>query len=158
MTTSYEFKSESNWNLAYTSTLIAEEVPNKNLRYYYPIPDFQIPVLFTSSIVGILATSTDDPGTWRKAGYARQISSTLDPNVVPNIEIISTRLNLKKTTICFFKKTEDNYSIEVGNIPYWLRNLSLKIWEYTGAIADDDITASLIAEIKTIEDKIDLLL
>lgn len=158
MTINYEFKKSENWRFVHSDTLQAESVPHKNLRQYYPISDYSIPVPFFSPVVGIYVTSNDDPGTWRKAGFARQISTTSHQNTAPNLTIKSQRLSLRKTTVCFFEKLKlETYGIELASIPFWLRDISFKVWEYTGNV-EDSFTNILREDLQVIEDKIDQML
>ena len=159
MSNRYQFGNVKNWSLAYETRLEAKTVPHPVLKQYHPIPDYTIPVLFFSPIIGVFVSSSDDPGYWNKAGFAKQEQRVdKDLAIAPDLIIRTQRLNLRKTTVCFFEKTKlETYVVKITAIPFWLRDLTLKVWEYIGNVENDD-NLLLKEDIYRLEQKIDKML
>lgn len=136
MATLYEFANSSNWNQIWTGQKIAEPVPNSVLNRFYPIPDFSIPILISNPVLAVYVESSSDPGTWRRGGYFKQkISTGLNNGGTVDSYLVQKFLQLRKINIIQLQKINGSFAVEFA-VPYWLREVTFTVWEYTGTVAD----------------------
>jgi len=146
MTQLYQFSNASNWNLLWSTNLTAPSVGAAILKQYSSIPDFTMPLLISNPVVAVYITSETDPGKWRRGGYIKQKVQTgiADGGQVDSY-LTQSFLQLRKINIVQLQEINGNFALEFS-VPYWLRQVSISVWEYTGVIADtveqklDDLT------------------
>jgi hypothetical protein len=143
----YQFSSSANWASVWQSTLTADPDTIKPAYRFFPIPDYEVPILIENPILAISARAIDAPDTWKYAGTAFQkIKTGLMPGLTPDSFTDSQRFYNDQITIIQFRSIAPTYSV-VLRIPYWIRSISLGIWEYTGPIIDStDQKLDLILE------------
>lgn len=136
MTTLYEFSNSSNWSLVWTGQKVAKKVLSTTLDRFYPIPDFSVPLLLDNPVLAIYVTSDTDPGTWVRAGYLKQkINTGLADGVAVDSYLSQKFLELRKINIVQLQKVNSSFAVEFA-VPYWLRQIDVTVWEYTGKIAN----------------------
>jgi hypothetical protein len=132
----YQFSSSANWSEVWQGTLNAAPDTIKPAYRFFPIPDYEVPILIDNPIIAISASVPDAPETWKYAGTAFQkIRTGLLPTIAPNSFTASRPFYREQISILRFDRVAPTYSI-VLRIPYWIRSISLGIWEYTGPILD----------------------
>lgn len=134
-----ELGNPANWEQVYDETFTADPAPHGR---YYPILDRIVPVLFDSPILAFAASSTDAQPNWRLGYWVRQY---IAPSGVGTgaIESRQTKAYLNRTVMSRFQLYAAEYQVRLS-FPYWLRSISVGIWEYVGPI--DDTTEALIRE------------
>lgn len=144
--TTYQFSNTNNWQQIASANLVAQDVRPLASRRFFPIPDYIVPVQIESPILAIYPFSAMAENNWKYAGTAYQ-------RIFPGISVggtADTWLNARKfyldqVSILQFQKVSTTYELLL-RIPYWIRQISLVVWEYTGPIID------------TSEQKLDLIL
>ncbi|TRT85829.1 MAG: hypothetical protein EWV82_06510 [Microcystis aeruginosa Ma_AC_P_19900807_S299] len=132
----YQFSNSNNWQQVSTGNLIAQDVEPVAAQRYYPIPDYVIPVQLTSPILAIYAFSSAAENHWRYAGKAFQrIRTGLTLGGGADSWIDSQRFYLNQITILRFEQVSSTYDV-ILTIPFWIRQLSFVLLEYTGPIID----------------------
>lgn len=151
-----EFTVQRNWQLVYDELRQAVIV---NAYEFIPIPAFEIGWLFSGHILAIRATSTTAKRRWRYAGslYQRlQLGSGGAASSLPTVDLDSRRIFLNRTVLIRFSEWTPEYELNFI-APYWLQDIRLTFWEYTG-IHSDNITELLVEQkedLTRIEGKID---
>ena len=135
-----ELSNSQHWEQAYEREFVAQRTGSGG--YYYPIPEFEIPILFTSNI---LAVATDQPEARTGWWYACSLRMYLDGPGIVGGEVFGIRrkIPLNRSTLIRLPKILPQYKLKVS-IPPWHRKLSLTIWEYQGPV--NDSTEDLIRE------------
>lgn len=134
-----ELGNPANWQQVYDENFAGDPAPNNR---YYPILDRVVPVLFDSPILAFAASSTDARSNWRLGYWARQY---IAPSGIGTGAIESRQIKayLNRTVLSRFELLAREYQVRLS-FPYWLRTVSVGIWQYTGSI--DDATEALIRE------------
>lgn len=118
---------------------------------FFPIPSFQIPILFESPVLAISAENQDARSWWRLGVRVRQLLS------VAGIDEIGTYqkavLLNRGGTLVKFPSYAAQYRLEV-EVPHWHREIKLTIWEYQGPITD---TTDLLVQEQIDLVRVDLL-
>lgn len=136
MTISYDLGDPLAWELIFTGTRSMSTAP-KSLWKSLPIPEIVTDIQPISNIVAVRASSASNPGYWKFGGYASQ-------KIVPGIaasgsSLLATtssqKIWLDRLSILFFPDLTDSYYLTF-NIPYWLRQIDLSVWQYLGAVED----------------------
>jgi hypothetical protein len=134
--TTYQFSNLNNWQQVATGNLIAQDVEPIAAERFYPIPDYVVPVQLTTPILAIYAFSSRTENNWRYAGTAYQrIRTGLTIGGGADSWIDSQKFYLNQITILRFEQVSSTYDV-ILRIPFWLRQLSFVLLEYTGPIVD----------------------
>lgn len=147
----YDLGNAANWQLIWDANLDAPTPPNSRLNSFFPIPDFESPIQVSSEIVAVYCTSESDPGTWRRGGFIKQKIRTGIIGGGQNDAYLSIKpLYLRQINTITFPKVSSSYSLEFS-VPFWLRQYSLSLYEYTGLIEDTinndlDLLGNLIVD------------
>lgn len=153
-----ELNNSQNWSLAYQE--YKEAVQATPEGGYYPIPAFEIPITFSSKILIAKTVSTIPVGKrWKWAGNLRAFQSF--PNAGINSqksEIAVYSLFLNRSKLLVLPEIASGYELILADA-YWLRNLQLTIYEFTGQLGDElsDLVQSVKGDVLRIESKIDAL-
>lgn len=132
MTTTYQFGNIRNWQTFWSGELVARSDVERPAFRFFPIPDFEIPILAESNILAIFANIPQSDNNWYYAGTAYQkVRTGIDAVLVPDSFIDSQRFYLRQTTILRFEPTIESFSI-VLRIPYWIREISIQTFQYVG--------------------------
>ena len=126
---------ESNWNLITSTNKVAVDVPS-SVENYYPIPEFDIPIILENRIIAIHAESNSAPQNWKYAGQAMQIIHT-GLTVGGQADTVNSvkKFYLRQISLLQFPDTNFEFTLRI-KIPYWIRDAQLIIWEYTGPITN----------------------
>jgi len=102
----------------------------------YRIADFFCSVRLASPIIAVSSSSNSASSHWKLAGY---LTKALDTGIVLGNSFDSLEENqkfwLNQSTLFFFKQTSTAYGVKFS-IPYWIRNIRVTVFEYTGPIED----------------------
>ena len=147
-----------NWEQIYDETFTAQGLPN---GAFYPLDPVIMPVLLTSPILALAASSTDARANWRLGYWARQYIAPAGVGFGA-LETSTEKAFLNRTTIARFHLWAPQYQLRLA-FPYWVRSMSVGIWQYTGPVGDS--TEAFIQEqieltrvdLLRLETKIDLL-
>jgi hypothetical protein len=136
MTISYQLADPLSWELIFSDSRSMATAP-KSLWKSLPIPEILTDIQPISNIIAVRASSSSNPGHWQFGGYANQ---KIQPGLVafsPQSLAITSKQKiwLDRISVLFFPDLTDSYYLTF-NIPYWLRQISLDVWQYRGAIED----------------------
>ncbi|NEU76947.1 hypothetical protein PI95_031740 [Hassallia byssoidea VB512170] len=117
---------------------------------YKPISSIEVPVVFDSSLIAVLATSNTAPTTWITAGWLNQrIPSGIINQIYPDADFVQNRrIILGRVTLLELPKITSNFSINYV-VPRWFVDINLTFWQYTEETASVSSLDSL-EEIKDI--------
>ncbi|MGB6301537.1 MAG: hypothetical protein WBF90_35885 [Rivularia sp. (in: cyanobacteria)] len=153
-----EFQQQDNWEQIWSDHIEAQPIDgNPNRRI--PIRTIPIPILVSSPIVAFFVDSDTAAPHWRYAGMCRQIIPTgLTIGGVTNANVEQRKLYLYRINLLVLPRLTAEYSLFI-DVPYWIVDLRLNLFEYTGLIADSTEISflSLEEDISRLEDKIDSL-
>jgi hypothetical protein len=136
---------EINWNPFFSTSKTAIDVPTQ-VQNYYPIPDFTSSILLENRIIAISATSSTAQPKWKYAGQVKQIIRT-GLTVGGQGDTVNSvkKFYLNQISKIEFPDTAADFTLEFS-IPYWIRDISIQAWEYTGPINNQ--YDSILNEIK----------
>ncbi|NJN13891.1 MAG: hypothetical protein HC836_34535 [Richelia sp. RM2_1_2] len=144
---SAQLNNAQNWRLAYQD--YKESVQATPEGGYYPLPAFEVPILFSSKILVAKTVSNIPPRKrWRWAGSLSALQNLPVGLNTQKSEIISHSLYLNKSKLLIYPDLTSNFELILSGA-FWLRDLQLTIYEFTGVIQS---TTDLL---KDIEFKID---
>lgn len=126
---------EENWHLVAQENLIAVSVPSQ-VENYYPIPEWTAPVILENRILAISADSDTAQQNWKYAGQAMQVITT-GLTVGGQADTVNSvkKFYLRQISLLQFPDTSFEYTLKI-KIPFWIRDIQLLIWEYTGPITN----------------------
>lgn len=151
----------ANWSLLYQSHLFAQVVggtPQKPT--YAPIGEIAVPILVESPLVAVLSGSAKAPAYYKSAGYlAQKIQIGTMAGGIPDAYYQSRRkVYLRQIQLVKFERLSSTYQLSF--FPhYWLEDLDITVWEYTGTISDTTsalVQTNLEATLR-VEQKVDAL-
>lgn len=129
----------SHWEAVYDETFTATEAP---MGRYYPIDPVVIPVLFSSPLLCLAASSAHAKPTWRLGYWARQYVAAQGLSFGA-IESFTNKAFLNRFMLAQFRMIAPEYQLKI-EIPWWFRSMSVAIWQYNGPI--DNTTDALIRD------------
>jgi len=136
-----QFGSQSNWSQVYAESREVEYIaPGK----FLPLPRFELGTLFDSKYLAISAYSSKAKATWRYAGYVAQVCRIGSGGVAspfPAIDTLVEKVYLGRARLLSYPGFTSNYAL-VFVPPYWLEDLTIRVYEYSG-IVSDSITEKL---------------
>lgn len=136
MTRTYKFANSDNWEFAITQTFTADPIFSTTLERFFPIPEQAISILATSEIVGIYCESESAKAGWKLGATVLQKFQTgIFVGGSPDSYINAAKIWLNQITLINFPKIAEEYAIAF-RIPFWIRDLTVSVWFYTGEIAD----------------------
>lgn len=147
--TSYDAGNSSNWQSVWSQSFTAQPVPGNvpQLERYFPLPEISVPIQLNAGLIAFYATSKDAKPSWKLAARVkRKYFTGMVVGGNPDAVVDSKRIFLNQFSLLRYPVSfGSSYSLLVS-VPYWHRQISLYLWEYTGAIID------------TSEQKLDLVL
>lgn len=153
---SSELNNSQNWSLAYQEYKQAvQATPNGG---YYPLPAFEVPITFSSKILIAKTISNIPVGKrWKWAGNLRAFQAF--PNAGINSqksEIASYSLFLNRSKLLRLPELASNFELVLSDA-FWLRDLQLTIYEFTGLLTGDvtELVQDIKVDLLRIESKID---
>jgi hypothetical protein len=137
MSKTYQFSTTTNWERLYENSY--ERPPSSNGGKVDGIPNQFIPVNFDNQVLAVWCKSfvaEDKDKQWKYGGQLRQMFVTgLASNTVPDAVASVKKIWLKQISFLFFPKFSTEYSLQLV-VPWWIQDLSLIIWGYTGQVND----------------------
>lgn len=151
-----DFQQESNWVQTWSDHVEAQPV-NGNPNRRTPIRTISVPILIESPIIAIFVNSDTAAPHWRYAGMCRQVIPTgLTIGGVTNANTEQRKLYLYRINLFVLPRLTAEYSLYI-DVPYWIVDLRLNLYEYTGLIGDSTEIAlnSLEEDIARLESKVE---
>lgn len=136
---SYNAGNSSNWQSVWSQSFTAEPAPGNKpeLERYFPLPDISVPIQLSAGLLAFYATSQDADPKWKfaanvKRKYVTGLTVGGDPDaVVDSKRIFLNQFSLLRYPVSF----GSSYSLLIS-VPYWHRQITLSLWEYTGPVID----------------------
>lgn len=152
----HDLNNAQSWALIYQEYRQAQQVTPQG--GYIPIPAFEVPTLLSSRILIAKTVSNIPAGKrWRWAGNLRinQAFPNSGVNSQPT-EIIAYPLYLNRSKLLVLPETATNYNLILSDA-FWLRDLQLSIYEFTGEGNSEviELIQTVKIDVLRIEAKID---
>lgn len=147
---SYNAGNSSNWQSVWSQSFTAEPAPGNKpeLERYFPLPDISVPIQLSAGLLAFYATSQDADPKWKfAANVKRKYVTGLTVGGNPDAVVDSKRIFLNQFSLLRYPVSfGSSYSLLIS-VPYWHRQITLYLWEYTGPIIDTkEIKLDLILE------------
>jgi hypothetical protein len=147
--TSYNASNFNNWQPVWNQSFTAEPAPGNRpeLERFFPLPEISVPIQLSSGLLAFYATSQGANPKWKLAANVKRkyiTGLTVGGNadaVVDSKRIFLNQFSMLRYPVSF----GSSYSLLIS-VPYWHRQISLYLWEYTGPIID------------SVDQKLDLIL
>jgi hypothetical protein len=132
----YDLGNSDNWELAYSETATAQPAPGTGDRYF-PIPEIEVPILLYSQVIAVFCQSSQAPPRWRLGGLMNLKIATgiLTGSAVDTYPFEKKRIWLNRITLFTLPVLTPEYALSF-DIPYWLRQIQISVYQYTGPITD----------------------
>lgn len=159
MAIEFDFANAANWDKFYDAS---HQVVWSTSYLYQPIPDFNAtgPFPLNAPIIASYATAEAVKPTWKTGGWLYQEvrSGILIGGLPDAVSQPALRIPLDRVQIHFWNRRHKNYQLRFS-VPKWFKSISLKLWQYTGPIAESDLEAIELARIDILrtEAKVDAL-
>lgn len=136
MTISYTLNDSDSWELLWNGSFSVAIVPSSEARRT-PLPEISIPIQAYYPIIAVKISSASNPGHWKFGGYVNQkaVFGIIENNQANNINTSKQKIWLDRVTAVFFPQLTDSYQITF-NIPWWLRQVDITVWQYIGPVED----------------------
>lgn len=137
--TSYNAGNSNNWQSVWNQSFTAEPAPGNSpeLERFFPLPEISVPIQLSSGLLTFYATSQSADPKWKfAANVKRKYVTGLTVGGNPNAVVDSKRIFLNQFSLLRYPVSfGSSYSLLIS-VPYWHRQISLYLWEYTGPIID----------------------
>jgi hypothetical protein len=136
-----QLQNSANWQAVWDGAFTSVKLADGSSEF---IPPIVVPTLFESNIISVYCISQTAKPSWSIAGnVARKISTgILPPDENFESTIADVRLlRLKQFNLFRFQRLTDYYKLEIRP-KYWIEDLSIYIFAYTG-IDTDTVTEQL---------------
>ncbi len=116
---------------------------------YKPIPPIDVPVVFDTHLIAVLATSATALSTWITAGWLNQIvPSGIISRSYPDADLLQRRrIVLGRVTLLELPKITPTFVINYV-VPRWFIDINLTFWQYT----EDVIPGSTVDALEEVKD------
>lgn len=141
MPITYELSNGSYWQQAWSTTLVAQGVPNHADRFY-PLPPQSVPVILNAPIIAIYTHSLDDLNErryWARVSF-RVATGILLGGVGESMPGDYHRAWIGGLTVIEVPPYLSSYSLVI-HPPHWYRNFQISVYYYTGPINDSILAA-----------------
>jgi hypothetical protein len=136
---SYNAGNSSNWQSVWSQSFTAEPAPGNKpeLERYFPLPDISVPIQLSAGLLAFYATSQDADPKWKfAANVKRKYVTGLTVGGNPDAVVDSKRIFLNQFSLLRYPVSfGSSYSLLIS-VPYWHRQITLSLWEYTGPVID----------------------
>lgn len=131
-----QLQNGANWSSLWSYSVAAVSIPDKP-GFTAPIAPILVPFLLENHIIAISATSPTAKPRWKFAGnIAKKISTGIVTGGTPDTTISDSRpLFLNRINLFRFTPYTTTYALEIAP-PYWLTQLDLILWIYSGVDSD----------------------
>lgn len=154
----WDLATKENWELLLSERRIAQRIPNSDPTYEYKYNAIP-PIYITpnSRILLIGTQSNSAKSHWFLGARVSQylyVSPSMNSNLISGVQTSDIkRVGLNRLTLVKF---EDYgvypYTLQL-EIPYWLEDIYVEVWEYQGVYADENQQhEELIARLDSIEE------
>ena len=137
--TSYNASNFNNWQYVWNQSFTAEPALGNGpeLERFFPLPEISVPIQLSSSLLAFCATSQGANPQWKLgANVKRKYVTGLTVGGNPDAVVDSKRIFLNQFSLLRYPVSfGSSYSLLIS-VPYWHRQISLYLWEYTGLIID----------------------
>lgn len=137
--TSYNASNSNNWEPVWSNSFTAEPAPGNRpeLERYFPLPDISVPIQLSAGLLAFYATSQDADPKWKfAANVKRKYVTGLTVGGNPDAVVDSKRIFLNQFSLLRYPVSfGSSYSLLIS-VPYWHRQITLSLWEYTGPVID----------------------
>jgi|688.fasta_scaffold426154_1 hypothetical protein len=124
--------SSNNWVLVWSGDFTAPTPTNnrRDLERFFPIPDISVPNQLDAELLAFSADSENLTRQKIAANVRRKYQVGL--NEIENSETLtdSQQILLNQVSLVRFPKEFDSSYSLVISIPYWIRQISLSLWQY----------------------------
>jgi hypothetical protein len=136
MAVTYDLNNSDNWELAYSETATAQPAPGTGDRYF-PIPEIEVPILLYSQVIAVFCQSSQAPPRWRLGGLMNLKIATgiLTGSAVDTYPFEKKQIWLNRITLFTLPVLTPEYALSF-DIPYWMRDIQISVFQYTGPIVD----------------------
>lgn len=153
-----ELTNQANWLQVYDEL---REVVRVSPIAYNPLPPFDIPFLFDRRILSVKTVSLTAKPFWQYGGMLTQrfeIGSGGTSSLLPVADFTRRKLKLNATELIILPQYTENYGLFVKP-PYWVEDLRITIWEYTGPESDstEDLIDLTRIDVLRVEAKVNAL-
>lgn len=136
---SYNAGNSNNWQSVWSQSFTAEPAPGNKpeLERYFPLPDISVPIQLSAGLLAFYATSQDADPKWKfAANVKRKYVTGLTVGGNPDAVVDSKRIFLNQFSLLRYPVSfGSSYSLLIS-VPYWHRQITLSLWEYTGPVID----------------------
>lgn len=151
-----DLNNAQNWEIIYQEYKEAQQATVEG--GYLPLSAFEVPVLINSQILIVKTVSIIPQGKrWKWAGNLKAFQQLSYSGLsAQSVEVANYPLYLNRSKLIAIPSNISNYQLTLSDA-FWLRNLQLSIYQYTGIIEDDllELATNTYAKVLTIETKID---
>lgn len=135
----FNVSDSTNWSFVWEQDFSAPSSPGNvpELDRYFPLAPVSVPIELQSNLLAFYASSSSANSSWKASAYVKRkflmgISSEGDNTaIVGNNRIFLNQFSL----IQYPKDFESSYSLVIS-FPYWIRDISLKLWQYKSVSPD----------------------
>lgn len=122
---------ETNWELFYNETKARQTQGEVS----FPIEPWELGLLADSELLAVYCSTESGGDNWRFGGYMSiGFSTGLTVGGLPDAESSQARrLQLNSLKLYQVQKYAAEYSIRFS-VPYWMPDISIQVWQYTGSI------------------------
>jgi hypothetical protein len=136
---SYNASNSNHWQSVWNQSFTAEPAPGDRpeLERFFPLPEISVPIQLSSGLLAFCATSQGANPQWKLgANVKRKYVTGLTVGGNPDAVVDSKRIFLNQFSLLRYPVSfGSSYSLLIS-VPYWHRQISLYLWEYTGLIID----------------------
>ena len=153
-----DLNNSNNWELSYQE--YKQALPATPKGGYLPLPAFEVPITFQNRVI-IARTVSNIPSNkrWKWAGKLRAYQNYPNGGVgSQRSEIAEHSLFLNRSKLMIMPGLANNYELVLSDA-FWLRDLQLSIYSFTGSFegVTNELLNQLLIDTSRIESKIDAL-
>lgn len=161
----WDLAAQGNWEIILGERRIVQQVsgtiPKRFDSAYIPIAPFYATPYSHTLLIG--TQSNNALPYWFLGARASQylyVSPSMSNNFISGVQAAdSKKCGLNRLTLVEFKNYDISpYTLQL-EIPYWLEDIYVEVWEYTGNMGGDQYefdTSDIIERLQRIETKIDI--
>jgi hypothetical protein len=136
-----QLQNAANWEALWSTSVSSVKLADGSSEF---IPPIVVPILLSTNIIAIYASSNTAKPSWQIAGnVAKKIATGITlPGGAPDATISDVRLlRLNRINLFRFPRLTDTYALEIRP-KYWIEDINLNLFIYTG-VDSDTVTEQL---------------
>lgn len=161
----WDLATQGNWDLILAERRAAERIAvnqrRSSIYEYYPIAPFYVAPYSHTLLIGTQSSAAQS--YWYLGARASQylyVSPSMSSNFISGVQAAdSKKCGLGRLTLIEFKNYDViPYTLQL-EIPYWLEDVYVEVWEYQGDIGGTQYefdTSDIIERLQRIEEKMDI--